>query len=216
MKFTKRTYNLSLVVLIISIILLVWDGCSKDARLSAFKKEVSKFKGKEQVFVQTISKDKKTIAEQSQVILSQKNALNEDLLILNGFNKVDAQVKVITQTKYDSVYVPYNITDTIYKYKSFAFKDEYFGIYGIAKNDGILFDSVYFKNDLTLTIGNKSKGFFRKSEPIVQVKYENPYTTTTSMNNVIIQNDLKWYDKKRNWFILGAGVASFVTLFLIP
>lgn len=218
MKFTERTYHLSLVVLIIAIILLVWDGCSKDAQLSAFKKQVSKFKGKEQVFVQTITKDKKTIAEQSQVILSHKDAVNENLLILNDFRKVKAQVKVITQTKYDSVYVPYTITetDTIYNYKSFGFKDDYFGIYGIAKEDGILFDSVYFQNDLTLTIGNKSKGFFRKSEPIVQVKYENPYTTTTSMNNVIIQNDLKWYDKKRTWFILGAGVASFVTLFLIP
>ena len=213
-----RIYNLSLVVLIVAIIFLVWDGCSKNAQLSAFKKQVSKFKTKEQVFVQKITKDKKIIAEQSQFILSQKDALSEDLLILNDFKKVDAQVKVITQTQYDSIYVPYIITqtDTIYKYKSFGFKDEYFGIYGVAKQDGILFDSVYFKNDLTLTIGNKSNGFFRKSEPIVQVKYENPYTTTTSMNNVIIKNDLKWYDKKRTWFVLGAGVASFVTLFLIP
>ena len=213
-----RIYNLSLVVLIVAIIFLVWDGCSKNAQLSAFKKQVSKFKTKEQVFVQKITKDKKIIAEQSQFILSQKDALSEDLLILNDFKKVDAQVKVITQTQYDSIYVPYIITqtDTIYKYKSFCFKDEYFGIYGVAKQDGILFDSVYFKNDLTLTIGNKSNGFFRKSEPIVQVKYENPYTTTTSMNNVIIKNDLKWYDKKRTWFVLGAGVAYFVTLFLIP
>lgn len=214
----QRIYNLSLVVLLFAIIFLVWDGCSKDAQLSAFKKQVSKLKRKEQVFVQKINKDKKIIAEQSQVILSEKDAINDNILILNDFRKVKSQIKVITQTKYDSVYVPYTITqnDTIYKYKSFGFKDEYFGIYGLAKQDGILFDSVYFKNDLTLTIGNKSNGFFRKSEPIVQVKYENPYTTTTSMNNVIIKNDLRWYDKKRNWFVLGAGVASFFTLFLIP
>lgn len=218
MNFSKRTYHLSLVVLIIAIVFLVWDGCSKDAQLSAFKKQVSKYKGKEQIFVQTLSKDKKVIAEQSQVILSQKDAVKENLLILNDFKKVKSQVKVITNTKYDSIFVPYTITknDTIFKYQSFEFKDEYFGIFGSAKQDGVLFDSVYFKNDLTLTIGNKSKGFFRKSEPIVQVKYENPYTTTTSMNNVIIQNDLKWYDKKRTWFVIGAGVASFVTLFLIP
>lgn len=218
MKLNERTYHLSLVVLIVAIVFLVWDGCSKNAQLSAFKKQVSKFKCKEQIFVETLNKDKKIIAEQKQVILSQKDAVKENLLILNDFKKVESQVKLVTYTKRDSIFVPYTIskTDTIFKYKSFQFKDEYFGIYGTAKIDGILFDSVYFKNDLTLTIGNKSKGFFKKSEPIVQVKYENPYTTTTSMNNVIIQNDLKWYDKKRTWFILGAGVASFITLFLIP
>ena len=101
MNFSKRTYHLSLVVLIIAIVFLVWDGCSKDAQLSAFKKQVSKYKGKEQIFVQTLSKDKKVIAEQSQVILSQKDAVKENLLILNDFKNIKSQVKLITNTKYD-------------------------------------------------------------------------------------------------------------------
>lgn len=211
----NKLYRLSLVVLLVAIIFLVWDGCSKDAQLSAYKRQVSKFKSKEQYFEQKIDKDKKIIAEQTQIILSKEDAIDEGLLMLNDFKKVDAQVKLVTKTIFDSIYVPYEKKDTIYLTNSFAFADEFFGIYGTSKKDGIIFDSVYFKNDLVLTIGNKSRGFFKKSEPIVEVKYNNPYTTTNSMNNVIIKNDLKWYDRKRTWLGIGMGIGLIGTYLIL-
>lgn len=212
----QRIYNLSLVVLFITIIFLVWDGCEKDAQLSAFKESTKILKHKEQQFKNKIDVDKKLISEQKQIILSKDEALSEELLIINGFRKVDEQVKIVTKTMFDSIYVPFFKTDTIYLDNSFAFTDEYFGIYGESRKDGIFFDSVFFKNDLTLTIGTKSSGFLKRPEPIVQVKHNNPYTTTSSLNNIIIKNELKWYDKKRNWFFLGATIATFTTMFLIP
>lgn len=217
----ERKYRLTLVVLILAIIFLVWDGCSKKAQLSSFKENIQKLKVGNQYFKETISKNKEKIAEQKQIILSQDDAIDQELLMINDFKKVKAQVKVINRTIVDSIYVPFEVkvTDTLLveneSDKAFSFNDEFFGIYGTAKKNGILFDSVYFVNDLTLTIGNQSKGFFKKSEPIVQVKYTNPYTTTTSMNNVIIQNELKWYDRKMSWFLIGAGIAS-ITMILIP
>lgn len=217
----ERKYRLTLVVLILAIIFLVWDGCSKKAQLSSFKENIQKLKVGNQYFKETISKNKEKIAEQKQIILSQKDAIDQELLMINDFKKVKAQVKVVNKTIVDSIYVPFEVkvTDTLLveneSDKPFSFNDEFFGIYGTAKKNGILFDSVYFVNDLTLTIGNQSKGFFKKSEPIVQVKYTNPYTTTTSMNNVIIQNELKWYDRKMSWFLIGAGIAS-ITMILIP
>ena len=218
----ERKYHLSLVVLILAIVFLVWDGCSKKAQLSAFKENIQQLKFGNQKFKETISKNNEKIAEQTQVILSQDDAIEQELLIINDLKKVSAQVKIVNRTMVDSIYVPFEVkvNDTILvnveSQKKFSFNDEFFGIYGSAKENGILFDSVYFVNDLTLTIGNKSKGFFKKSEPIVQVKYDNPYTTTTSMNNVIIQDELKWYDRKRNWFLMGAGIATITTLMLIP
>lgn len=217
----ERIYRLTLVVLMLAIIFLVWDGCSKEAQLSSFKENIQKLKLGNQTFKETISKKNEKIAEQKQIILSQEDAVDQELLMINDFKKVKAQVKVINRTIVDSIYVPFEVkvTDTFLvnaeSDKPFSFNDEYFGIYGTAKKNGILFDSVYFVNDLTLTIGNKSKGFFKKAEPIVQVKYNNPYTTTTSMNNVVIQNELKWYDRKMNWFLIGAGLAT-ITMILIP
>jgi hypothetical protein len=217
----ERIYRLTLVVLMLAIIFLVWDGCSKEAQLSSFKENIQKLKLGNQTFKKTISKKNEKIAEQKQIILSQEDAVDQELLMINDFKKLKAQVKVINRTIVDSIYVPFEVkvTDTFLvnaeSDKPFSFNDEYFGIYGTAKKNGILLDSVYFINDLTLTIGNKSKGFLKKSEPIIQVKYNNPYTTTTSMNNVIVQNDLKWYDRKMNWFLIGAGLAT-ITMILIP
>jgi len=215
MNFVK----LSLVVLIIAVILLVWDGCSKNAQLSAYKKQVSKLNFKEQKFVQRLDKNNHRIAEQEQIIMSQKDAINNDLLILNDFKSVESQTKIITRISRDSIFVPFAVTDTIevnvLNDRKFAFTDKYFGIFGSSKSNGILFDSVYFNNGLSLTIGNKSKGFFKRSEPMVQITYDNPYSSTNSMQNVIIKNELKWYDRKRNWLGMGIGIGAFLTTLIL-
>lgn len=215
MNFTR----LSLVVLIIVIILLVWDGCSKNAQLSAYKEQVSKLTFKEQKFVERIDKNNHKIAEQEQIIMTQKDAIDNDLLAINDFKRVESQTKIITHISRDSIFVPFVVTDTIevnvLNDRRFAFTDKYFGIFGTSKPNGILFDSVYFNNGLSLTIGNKSRGFFKRSEPIVQVTYDNPYSSTNSMQNVVIKNDIKWYDKKRNWLGMGIGVGAFLTTFIL-
>ena len=52
----------------------------------------------------------------------------------------------------------------------------------------------------------KSQGFLKKPKPIVLAKNSNPYFQTYSMQNVVIKNDLKWYDKKSTW--LGIGIVG--------
>ena len=75
--------------------------------------------------------------------------------------------------------------------------------------------SLYFDGGLAITIGTKSAGFLKKAEPVVEVKYTNPYIKTKSMQNIIIQEDLKWYDRKRNWFGIGIGMGAFLTTFIL-
>lgn len=214
-----KIYKLSLVVLIIALILLVWDGCSKNAQLSAFKENVKKLNFKSELFKETIAKNNNRIAEQKQIIMNQKDAIDNDLLSINDFQSVESQTKIITHISRDSIFVPFAVIDTIevnvFNDRIFAFTDKYFGIFGSSKSNGILFDSVYFNNGLSLTIGNKSKGFFKRSEPIVQVVYDNPYSSTNSMQNVIIKNELKWYDRKRNWFGMGIGIGAFLTTLIL-
>ena len=207
----SKFYRAMLVVLLIAVILLVWDGCSKSAQLSLFKKRVSNLNLKAQVFNETIGKDKLRIAEQQQIILSQEDAINNGILMINDFNNIESQVRVETRTQIDSVFIPFERvkidSQVVYQCFDRKFKlvtDEY-GIFGITKQEGVLLDSLYFDGGLAITIGTKSAGFLKKAEPVVEVQYTNPYIKTKSMQNVIIQEDLKWYDRKRNWFGIGIG-----------
>lgn len=217
----QKVYKLSLVVLLVAVILLVWDGCSKDAQLALFKKRVSNLNLKAQVFKETIGSDKRRMAEQQQIILSQNDAIDNGILTMNGFKSVESQVRVETRTQIDSVFIPFETiksdTQVVYQCSDRKFKlvtDEY-GIFGLTKQEGVLLDSLYFDGGLAITIGTKSAGFLKKAEPVVEVKYTNPYIKTKSMQNVIIQEDLKWYDRKRNWFGIGIGFGLIGTYLIM-
>jgi hypothetical protein len=217
----SKFYKAMLVVLLIAVILLVWDGCSKSAQLSLFKKRVSNLNLKAQVFNETIGKDKLRIAEQQQIILSQEDAINNGILMINDFNNIESQVRVETRTQIDSVFIPFERvkidSQVVYQCFDRKFKlvtDEY-GIFGITKQEGVLLDSLYFDGGLAITIGTKSAGFLKKAEPVVEVKYTNPYIRTKSMQNVVIKEDLKWYDRKRNWFGIGIGLGLVGTYLIM-
>lgn len=199
--------RLSVIVLTIIVILLVWDGCNQKARLSAYKKQISKLTLSNQSFSEKIDKDGKKIVQQDQLILSQKDAIRNNLLALDGMKKVQSQVRIKSIFKVDSIFVPYTDTFIIEKtnYSSFGFalNNDKYSIVGKTKENGILLDSISFNNNLNVTIGNKSQGFFRASKPIVQIEYENPYVNTKSVQNIVVKNDIKWWDRKGTYLTLG-------------
>jgi hypothetical protein len=208
--------NLLLALLLISSILLVCGWVYERAELKAYKDQMLKFDLKEQKFLETINEDGTKIVEQEQIILSQKDAINNHLVEIKNLKKIKSQVIINTITKVDSVFIPFvsdtTIKDTlvldnyIFVPQRFSLLDEWYSFDGTIKKGGVLLDSISFNNELSLTIGNKSMGFFKKSKPIVLVEYSNPYVSTTAMQNIIIKDDLKFYDKKGFWY--GFGVVS--------
>jgi len=217
----SKFYRLSLVVLLVAIIFLVWDGCSKNAQLSAYRNKISNYKLKEQDFTEKIAKNGAKIADQQQIILSQKEAIDNELLMLNDFRRVDNQVTIRTRTQIDSVFIPFEKVkiDTQLVYtcfdRRFILVTKDYAIYGTSIRDGVRLDSLYFDSQAKITIGNKSQGIFRKPKPVVEVQYDNPYITTTQMQNVTIKEDLKWYDRKRNWFGIGIGLGVIGTYLIL-
>jgi len=211
--------KLSLVVLSILLILLVWDSCSKKALLRTYKKQMSQLELTNQSFEEIVNKDGKIIIEQEQLILSQKDAIQNNFLVLDKMKKVQSQVRINNVYQIDSVFIPY--TDTIIientKYKSFIFglNNDSYNIYGKTNEGGILIDSLSFYNNMKITIGNKSMGFFKASKPIVQIDNTNPYIKTTSVQNIVIKNELKWWDKKFTWFSIGTGLGIIGGILLI-
>ena len=193
---------------------------------------MQKFELGEQKFITTINDKGEKINEQEQLILSQKDAIAHKVLEIENLKKVKSQVIVRTNTIIDSVFIPFEdswqnenqfdslignidtIKDYIYIPKSFSLVDEHYSLFGNVIKSGVLIDSLRLDNALTLTIGMKSQGFLKKPKPIVLAKNSNPYFQTYSMQNVVIKNDLKWYDKKSTWFGIGI-VGGFIGGILI-
>jgi len=219
---SKYKKNGLIVLLLIVILLLVCGYFNSRAELSDFKSQISKFELSEQKYLETIDENGKQIVEQEQIILSQKDAIANNLLEINKLKEVKSKVVVNTITKIDSVFVPYIVdsvdttlsTNFISVPKRFSLSNEYYSFDGKINLNGLLIDSLSFQNELSLTIGNKSQGIFKKPKPIVLVEYSNPYVRTAKMQNIIIKNDLKFYDKKGFWFGLGLGTGVFIPLLL--
>lgn len=202
-----------LVVFGLIIAFLVWMLLDNQARLSSFRNQVQKLKNGEQEFQETISNQGEKIATQEALILNQKDAIAMNLMQISNLKKIKSQVKTVVETKIDSVFIGFKDTllekdtiipsGTINVPKRFFQEDEFTTIGGVIILDGLLLDSLEFRNEITVTIGEKSQGLFRATLPMVEIQNTNPHIQTLSMNNVIIKKDKKFYEKKVFWFGLG-------------
>ena len=214
--------NLLIGLLIVCIILLVCGYANTKADLSSFKSQIGKLEFKEQKYLETISENGNKIAEQEQIILTQTQAIDNNLLEIERLKKVSAQVVVNTITQIDSVFVPFyvdtTITDSVdYDFikvpQMFSLQNEWYSLGGNINKSGLLLDSLSFNNELKITLGNRTEGLLKPTTPLVLVEYSNPYVSTTGLQNIVIQNDLKWYDKKG--FLIGIGFLGGMTTTLL-
>tara|TARA_B100000497_G_C7683105_1_gene413493 strand:- start:1687 stop:2364 length:678 start_codon:yes stop_codon:yes gene_type:complete len=223
--FSKLKNN-ALTICIIILFILIWQLFSANERLRDYKSQVVKFKDGEQVFVEKLNENGEKIAEQEQVILSQRDAIALNLLVIEDLKKVKSQVTVRTITKIDSIYVP--IIDTIERVSfdatglpflklptKFGVEDEWYSIYSTINTKGMWIDSLSLYNRQTITLGMKSNGFFKAPTPSVLVKNENPYVNVSSLKNIVIKNDTRFYDKKGFWYGLGVGTGILIPALLI-
>ena len=213
---TSKHKNTLLVVLGFVIVFLVWRLHNGQVRLNSFKNQLNKFSIEKQYFNEIVNENNITIASQEQVILSQQDAIRYGLLEIENLKKIKSQVRTVSVTKIDSIFIELHDTltlkDTIYPKgflevpKRFDYKEKYFDLQGLVTLDKLIVDSLKLHNEMKLTIGNKRNGWFKKSTPIVELENTNPYMTTLDMNNVIIQKDKRIIDKKAFW--VGIGVVG--------
>ena len=180
--FTVR--NIALAIL---ILLLCMSGCSAIRsynKLKDYEKQIEKFQLHEQEFELIQDNNGKLIAQQEQVILTQKQAINNGLVAYVDLKHLQSQVRVRTVTRL-------------------------FNIGGHIKPFGVVLDSLNVFNQTNISVGIKSQGIFKKPLPIVSVEHSNPYIKTTGLGNVVIKDEKKFYDRKLFW--LAAGFVSGVT-----
>ena len=109
-----KNKNLLLALLLIFSILMVCGWVYEKAELKEYKDQMLKFELNEQKYLEMISEDGTFLAEQEQIILSQKDAINNHLLEIKNLKKIKSQVIVNTITKVDSVFIPF-VSDTTIK-----------------------------------------------------------------------------------------------------
>ena len=196
------------------------------SKLQDYKNQVIKFQDGEQVFIEKLNEKGEKIAEQDQIILSQNDAIAHNLIEIENLKKINSQVQIKTITKIDSIFIP--IIDTVERVvfdttglallklpTKFGLNSEWYSLYSTINTEGMLIDSLSLYNKQTITFGLKSNGFLKKPTPSLVVKNQNPYVNVNSLNNVVIRNDLRFYDKKGFWFGVGVGTGILIPAILI-
>ena len=183
--------------------------------LNDYKIEMRKFKLENLSFEDEINERGERIISQEQIILSQKDAIEQGLLEVNRLKKIKSQVSVVTETIIDTFIV--NHTDTIVEYRngdaflklpqSYLYETEHLNFGAEISKIGLKVNNISIFNTSSVTIGYKSNGLFRKKTPVVEIQNCNPYVMTNSVGNVIIKEKQNPLTDYKVWggvgFILG-------------
>lgn len=221
-----KTYTI-LGLLIIVIGFLIWDGCNSRKQLTDFENQMAQYNVKEQGFKVTINEQGQKIAEQRQIILTKEQAVQQGLIENTRLKKIKSQVKIITRTKIEKEFIPFNDYDIfddtwdeeklISVPKPFKMTNQWYWIGGRIVKKGIEIDSMQFFNRMTITIGDKRlKGFkniLKRRIPTVEIVNESPYVSIDGLQNVVIKKKpKKWYQTTAFKVMVGFGIGVYTTI----
>jgi hypothetical protein len=201
-----------LILLLAMAILLLLKSCSVILENNKLKQQVAVMKSENQAFSEEITKDGQRMAEQEQLIVTQKQAINAGLIKIKNLKKIKSQVRVETITQVDSFFVAFERKDTLSadssSSKKFSYQDpkDWFTLAGMVTKQGVGISEMSVRNKYHITIADKKVGFFKAPKPSVILINENPYTTTEKMNNLVIENKSPFY--KRPWFWAAIGIGT--------
>ena len=195
------------------VILLIFCGIiyGKQQSINSFKSQMQKFQLENLAFEEEINEKGQRIISQEQIILSQKDAIEQGLLQINKLKKVQSQVNVVTETIIDTFVVSH--TDTIVQYiegdaflklpHTYNYYTEHLNFGAEVSSQGLKVNNISILNTSTITIGYKSNGLFRKSTPMIELVNSNPYVQTNSVGNVVIEEKKSLIKDHKVWGGLG-------------
>jgi hypothetical protein len=201
--------------------------------------QITAYQVGEKAFKTKLLQDSSTLAQQTQTILTQEEAIRLGILKLEGdIKKVQSQVRQKQEISIEDIAVPFVpngyadttgwakrikegdrsdstidslLANSIIVPSKFSKEDKWFSIDGEVQKDGIKVDSLKIQNESSVTIGYKKSGFLGlKSEPLVEIKNTNPYLSVTKMNNVVVKPNKNIFRSKLFWG--GIGVLGGIFL----
>ena len=220
-----KTYT-AFALLIAMLCFSVWDGCQSKKEARDFGNQMSEYNVKEQGFITTISRQGKKITRQNQIILTNKQAIQQGLIENTRLKKIKSQVRIITRVKIEKEFIPFNDYDIfddvgyldtekmISVPKPFKMLNEWYWIAGRIVKKGIEIDSIQFFNRMTITIGDKKlkglRNVFKHRIPTVEIVNESPYVSVEGLQNVVIKKRRKrWYETTTFKVMVGFGMGLY-------
>jgi hypothetical protein len=207
-KFYKNWFYVLLIFLVVQTV----DSCEGHKKIESLNSVIRNLDIENQKFKTDFNKKNEKVTSQAQIIISQKEAIKNGLIEINKLKKIKSKVKIVTQTKVDTVYIEYyktvidSLNEKPFDYKNyFDYKEPkgWYSISGYATNLGIGIDSLRIKNDFSIYIADKKLNIFGKSNPEVILLNKNPYTETIKMHNIVIRYEQPFYNNKYLWAGLG-------------
>lgn len=214
-KFYKNWFYILLIFLIVQTV----DSCEGHKKIQSLNSVISNLDIENQKFKTELNKKDEKVISQAQIIITQKEAIRNGLIEIDKLKKIKSKVKIVTETKVDTVYIEYykTIIDSLnqepFDYKNYFDYQEpkgWYSINGYATNLGIGIDSLRVKNDFSIYIADKKLNIFGKSNPEVILLNKNPYTETIKMHNIVIRYEQPFYNNKYLW--AGVGFVGGVLL----
>ena len=111
-QLTNKWRNTFIWAVILLVFCCVVYGQNKS--INSFKNQMQKFTLENLAFEEELNGKGEKIISQDQIILSQKDAIEQGLLEIGRLKKIKSQVNIVTETRIDTFIV--NHTDTIVEY----------------------------------------------------------------------------------------------------
>lgn len=171
-------------------------------------------------FTERKNQDGSVTTSQRQLIMSMSDAIRNNALQLEELKKIASQVHVRTETEIKEVEVPSPYPVEVLKIDTLNYlrmpakfstnKNGWFSLnttlHKVGEDSAALtIDSLKVWNEYYVTVGYKTH-FFKKDEPLVEVKNLNPYTSVTDMNNIVIKEKKGVFQKRGFWMALGSAI----------
>lgn len=215
----KKAYRSFSIFVLLILAIFIFETCEMQKEKEILLSNIKSLDITNQKFKTELNKNNEKITSQNQIILTQKQAIDNGLIEIKRLKKIKSKVRFVTNTKIDTVFVPYNrvvidssSTDSIQFRNYFDYQEPkgWYSISGYASQLGIGIDSLRIKNDYSIYIADKKLNLFGKSNPEVILLNKNPYTEVIQMHNVIININQPFYKKNLFW-----GGVGFVGGFLL-
>jgi hypothetical protein len=106
--------------------------------------------------------------------------------------------RTVTRTEYDTIWMTYETEIPCDTFDvNFMYEDDWIEIIGWANQDGVMIESIYIPDTITLVVGQ------HKRETIIAVKHANPNVTVAEVENYIIKRKRFAWKEFTGGFVLG-------------
>lgn len=206
MKITQNTLKKAWIILmILTIAASVGFAFITALGIRKAQTELTSARDSIQTFKEIVGARSQIIARQEQEIVTLKNFKAQDEALIkelkaDGIKKVNTIIKLETENKrlkLEASFKPDSTVDTLVVTEGpapgtylrvpqpFSYGDRWTFVAGNVKSTGVTIDSLITFNEPQIVLG-WSKGFLKKSKPIVDYSDKCPYVRVTSMENRII------------------------------